>query len=430
MIARIARIALLIAALAAAWYFTRSAPASAPVAAGHQHGGSASSATAQPVRLDARDQRRIGVTFATVTRGVLQRNVRIVAQVGFDETRVVTVAARVEGYAEQLYVNFAGQRVRAGEPLLRLASPMIATTAGDLLLALRLERELEDGGPDARRNATQLVSSARQRLIHWQVSETEIRGIEESGTVPHTITLRAPAGGVVLEKGIVQGQRIMEGDPLYRIADLGVVWVEGEVFEQDLALARVGQPVTAEFQALPGTTRTGRISYVYPTLSPDTRTGRVRVTLANPGMALKPGMFATIHLSTPITTAVLSVPRAAVLSTGERNLVFLKRPDGRFTPTDVVLGAQTEDRLEILQGLAEGDVVVASATFLVDAESNLGTLLGGMGNMPGMDMTAPGAVGDSAADAPPAMPDMQDMPGMQMPGLDSGAPQVHTGPGG
>jgi len=181
-------------------------------------------------------------------------------------------------------------------------------------------------------------------------------------------------------------------------------------------------------------TRTGRITYVAPALSLETRTGRVRVALSNPELTLKPGMFASIRFTTPATRSVLSVPRSAVLSTGERNLVFLKRPDGRFTPTDVTLGVQTEDRLEILRGLSAGDTVVSSATFLVDAESNLGTLLGGMGDMPGMDLTAPGARTDSAPaaeshDSTAAMPGM-DMPGMQMPkpaGTDSQAGHDHTG---
>ncbi len=155
----------------------------------------------------------------------------------------------------------------------------------------------------------------------------------------------------------------------------------------------------------------------------------MRVALPNPGFLLKPGMFATIRLSTPITSRVLSVPRSAVLSTGERNLVFRKRPDGRFTPTDVILGAQTDDRLEILKGLSEGDTVVASATFLVDAESNLGTALGGMGDMPGMDMTAPGAA--ATPDTATSRRDgMDDMPGMTMPtpaGQDSAAHTPRAG---
>ncbi|HZO18596.1 MAG TPA: efflux RND transporter periplasmic adaptor subunit, partial [Gemmatimonadaceae bacterium] len=198
-----------------------------------------------------------------------------------------------------------------------------------------------------------------------------------------------------------QGQRIMAGDQLYKVADLGTVWVEGEVFEQDLSSVRLGQRAVAEVEAVPGEEFPGRITYVYPTVNPETRTARVRVELANPRLRLKPGMYATLRLTGTSGVVALTVPRTAVLSTGERNLVFVKRPDGKLEPRLVELGATTDDRLQILRGLAAGDTVVASATFLVDAESNLGTTLGGMGNMPGMDMTAP-TRGDTPVKVTPA----------------------------
>jgi Cu(I)/Ag(I) efflux system membrane fusion protein len=215
-----------------------------------------------------------------------------------------------------------------------------------------------------------------------------IERLERSGQPSRTITLRAPVGGVVVEKLVTQGQRIMAGDPVLRIVDLSRIWVEGEVFERDLAALRTGQSATVEFQALPGETRTGRISYVYPILDATTRTVRVRVELANPGLALKPGMYATLRF-TPTADTALTVPRSAVLVTGERALAFLKRPDGAYEPRPVVVGRTTDDRIEILSGLAAGDSVVASGTFLVDAESNLGTIMGGMGDMPGMDIRPP-----------------------------------------
>ncbi len=363
-------------------------PAAAP--AGHQHGAAAAADSARSVRLGEADQRRIGITFAAVTAGPLTRGVRVVGQVTFDETRVTAVAPRVDGWVERLEADFTGQSVQAGAPLLTLYTPMVVSAAEEFLVARRLEAAVVDATPEARERAGRLVSSARQRLAAWAIPEAVIAQLESTGVAPRTLILRAPVSGVVIEKNVLDGQRVMAGDVLYRIADLSVVWLEGEVFEQDLGAARVGQEVTAEFQALPGTPRTGRITYVYPTLDPQTRTGRIRVAFANPRLELKPGMFATIRFETRATGPALSVPRSAVLSTGARHLVFRKRPDGMFTPTDVQLGAQTEDRLEILHGLSAGDTVVASATFLLDAESNLGTLLGGMGDMPGMDLTAPG----------------------------------------
>jgi len=226
------------------------------------------------------------------------------------------------------------------------------------------------------------------------VPEDEIRRVETTGSLHRTVTLRSPYAGVVVEKPVLAGQRIMPGDVAYKIADLSRVWLEGEVFERDLPAVRLGLTVSADFTALPGVVREGRVTYVYPTVNPDTRTARIRVELRNPGLALKPGMYATIRFAAP-TDSVLSVPRSAVLATGERNLVFVRGADGRFVPHLVTLGAATDARVEILRGLDPGDTVVASGTFLVDAESNLGTLMGGMGNMPGMDVTAPAGSHDS-----------------------------------
>ena len=185
------------------------------------------------------------------------------------------------------------------------------------------------------------------------------------------------------------GQRIMAGDVLYRVADLSAVWVEGEVFEQDLAKVRVGQAVYADFQSLPGEHRLGRIAYVYPTINAETRTARLRVVLPNGDMKLKPGMYATLRIAGTPRPAVLTVPRSAVLSTGERNIIFVKDASGMIAPREVTLGATSDTRIEVLRGLTAGETVVASATFLVDAESNLGTALGGMGNMPGMEVSVP-----------------------------------------
>jgi Cu(I)/Ag(I) efflux system membrane fusion protein len=185
------------------------------------------------------------------------------------------------------------------------------------------------------------------------VPSAAIEQVERTGEPSRTITLRSAVSGVVVDKPVTEGQRLMAGDPVFRIADLSVVWVEGELFERDLLSVRAGQTATVDFPALPGMSRKGRISYVYPTLDPATRTVRVRVELANPGLELKPGMYATLRF-TPAADTALSVPRSAVLVTGERALAFLKRPDGAFEPRPVVLGRTTEDRLEILSGLAAG----------------------------------------------------------------------------
>jgi Cu(I)/Ag(I) efflux system membrane fusion protein len=355
-------------------------------ATAHEHGTTAGGRDSlREVRLSAADARRIGVTFAEVTRAPLGRPVRAVAEVTYDETTLVTVALKVDGWIERLHVGFTGQSVRRGAPLLDLYSPMLVTAQQELVLARGLAGDLSAGTAEARQGADRLAESARRRLQLWDVPLEAIAKVERTGEPSRTVTFRAPASGVVLEKPVQEGQRIMAGDPLLRMADLSTVWVEGEVFERDLASVHVGEMATVDFPALPGESRRGRTAYLYPTLDPTTRTARVRVALPNPGLTLKPGMYATLRF-TPVADTALTVPRSAVLVTGERALAFLKRAEGAYEPRAVVLGRTTEDRLEILSGLEAGDSVVASGTFLVDAESNLGTIMGGMGDMPGMDI--------------------------------------------
>lgn len=374
------------AAVVAIWATRDSAPAEG--SAGHAHGTPSGAGETMPVTLGPRDQARIGVTFAPVLRAPLDLSVRTVAQVSYDETRVRTVAPLIDGWVDRLFVNFTGQSVRPGDPLFSIYSPMVVTAQQELLLSRRLVDDLSGGTQEAGRSARELLESSRRRLQYWGVPQDEIQRLEGTGEVRRTVTLRSPYGGVVVEKPVLAGQRIMAGDLVYKIADLSRVWLEGEVFERDLHAVRLGLGVTAEFTALPGVVREGRVTYVYPTVNPETRTARIRVELSNPGLTLKPGMYATIRFAAP-TDSVLSVPRSAVLATGERNFVFVRSGDGRFVPHPVTLGAATETRVEILDGLSLGDTVVTSGTFLLDAESNLGSLMGGMGNMPGMDVTAP-----------------------------------------
>ena len=376
----------LVAAFAVVYLLTRGEE-NATATAEHNHGAPTTATGTEPVMLTAESARRIGVTYAPVVLGALATEIRTVAQVTFDETRVKAISPKIDGWVEELYVNYTGQPVQQGQALLSIYSPMLVSAQQELLLARQLTVDVAGGTQDAQRGAANLRESARRRLAFWDVPASEIDRIEQTGEVRKALVLRATAGGVVIEKSVLAGQRVMAGETLYQVADLSTVWLEGEVFERDLPGIRLGQLVTAEFEALPDAPRTGRITYVYPTLNPETRTVRVRVELSNPRLALKPGMYATIRVSGSGPDSALSVPRSAVLSTGTRNLVFVKRADGMLEPREVVLGLATTDRMQILRALVVGDTVVASATFLIDAESNLGTSLGGMGDMPGMEIT-------------------------------------------
>jgi Cu(I)/Ag(I) efflux system membrane fusion protein len=333
----------------------------------------------RPVTLAPEDARRIGVTFADVERRVLALSVETLGTVAYDETRLANVNPKLEGWVERLFVDFTGAPVRRGEPLMSVYSPMLVSAQEELVLAARLLREAGEGR--AADHARALLESARRRLAYWDVPEEEIRRVEETGVVTKTLTLRAPASGVVVEKNVVEGDRIMPGMTVYRIADLSHVWIEAEVFEKDLGLVREGQSATADFEAIPGRRFEALITYIHPTVSMESRTGRIRLELPNADGALKPGMYARISLGVPDAAPTLVVPRSAVLSTGSRSLVFVRSADGSLVARDVTAGRAVGRDVEILAGLDVGERVVSSAAFLVDAESNLGALTAGMAPM-------------------------------------------------
>ena len=343
----------------------------------------------QPVRLTAVQAQALGVTYTVVTRGPLHRSVRTVGQVVPAEPNLAEITPKVDGFVDRLFVDATGVQVRRGEPLLALYSPMLVSAQEELLTALHLAQTIDSTAPEAWRNAQDLVAAARRRLAYWDISEEQIERLERTGEVTKTLTLVAPFDGVVMEKMVVAGQSVMPGMKLYRLANLSTVWVEGEVFEQDLALIRVGAPVRVELTAYPGQTLTGRVAFVWPVVDEQSRTGKVRVALANAKGLIKPGMYATLLFDATVGRDALSLPAEAVVLTGERNLVFVVGKDGALEPRQVTLGARAGDRIQVLDGVAEGERVVASANFLVDAESRLSSGAG-MAGMPGMNMEQPG----------------------------------------
>jgi Cu(I)/Ag(I) efflux system membrane fusion protein len=352
----------------------------------------------EPVHLTLEQARAIGVTYTVVQRGLLARRVRTVGQVVPAEPGLADVTPKIDGYVEALFVNATGVPVRRGEPLLTLYSPMLVAAQQELLTARRLAASVDSTETEAWRSAQELVAASRRRLAYWDISVEQIARLEATGEVTKTLTLRAPFDGVVLEKMVVAGQAVMPGMKLYRLADLSTVWIEGEVFEQDLALIRRGAPARAELAAYPGRSFPGRVSFVWPVVTEASRTARVRVELLNRAGLLKPGMYATLLFEVLLGRDVLSVPAEAVVMTGERNLVFVVRQDGALEPREVTLGPRAEDRMQVLRGVAEGERIVASANFLVDAESRLakGTGMAGMPGMPDM----PGMTGETEKKRP------------------------------
>jgi membrane fusion protein, copper/silver efflux system len=332
----------------------------------------------QAVHLTPQQERALGVTYVTVRRQPLTRTVRTVGEIMAAEPRIADVTPKTEGFVEALHVGTTGAEVRRGEPLLALYSPALVAAQEELLTARRLVAEVESSGGEAARNAAATLAGARRRLELWDVTPEEIARLETTGEVRKTLTLVSPVTGVVLEKDVVQGQQVMPGMRLYRIADLSEVWVEGELFEQDLKLVQPGAQAHIEVAAYPGQHLMGRVAFVYPTVDTESRTNRVRVTVRNPDRRLKPGMFATMYFNVTVGDDVIVIPMEAIVVTGERTLVFVRDSAGVLSPRPIVLGVRTDHEAQVLAGLREGEQVVASANFLVDAESRLANTGGGM----------------------------------------------------
>lgn len=345
------------------------------------------------VRLTANQLREFGVTFGTADVRTLQNQIRTTGVVTFDETRIAQVVPRFAGFVERLYVDFTGQPVRRGQPLLDIYSPELVAAQEELLIARRLERTMDQSGvPGVPAGSSNLLDAAIRRLRLWDISEAQIQDILQRGEVRRTLTLHAPATGVVIEKMVVAGQAVQSGEKLYVIADLTEVWVEAELRESDAGSVREGSGATLEFAAFPGRPREGRVEYVYPTLQDASRTISARIALANPNGRIKPGMYATVRFVSP-GLSTLSVPAAAVIRTGERSVVFVDMGGGRLMPQDIETGQIGEQFVEVLSGLEPGQRVVTSAQFLIESESNIGEVMkammgmgGDMGDMEGMDM--------------------------------------------
>jgi len=355
----------------------------------------------EPVTLTPAQERALGVTYTQVSRSPLETTVRTVGRIEASEERLADVTPKIDGFVERLHVNTTGEAVRRGQALLTLYSPQLVAAQEELLTALRLRERLDAESGPARDNADRMVDATRKRLAWWDISDSQIERLVSSGEATKTLTLVSPVSGVVLDKLVVEGQRVRAGDQLYRIADLSEVWVEGDVFEQDIRFVTEGSVAHIEVTAYPGRHFMGTVAFIYPIVDRGSRTNRVRVTLSNPDLDLKPGMFATIYFDVRIDDDAVVVPMEAVIVTGERNLVFVREPNGTLRPQEVVLGPAAGERVEILEGLVPGEEIVASANFLVDAESRLAATGGGM---PGMQHGISEAPADASEPADPPEP--------------------------
>ena len=326
------------------------------------------------VRVPLERRQEIGVTTARVERRSLGGSIETNGVVAEDEGRVHAVNAKFSGYIEKLFVDRTGQSVRKGQPLLSIYSPDLVATEHEYLVALENARALSaSSSTDATAGARALLEATRQRLRLWDIPDSEIDRIERTRQVSKDLFLPSPVSGVVLKKDALPGMAITAGMPLYTIADLSTVWVLADVYQSETGAVAVGNPTQVTASFLSGETFRGRVDFVYPTLSEDTRTLKVRVVLPNPKGSLKPGMYVRVSLLGKGREG-LAVPRSALMPTGERQIAFVETSPGVYAPREVKTGAQGRDFVEVLSGLTEGETVVTSANFLIDSESRIGAL--------------------------------------------------------
>lgn len=335
------------------------------------------SAVPGQISISADKIQKLGVKTELVSRRTLDRAVRAAGRIEPDERKIYTIAPKFEGYVELLKVNATGQEVRKGQTLFETYSPDLVLAQQEYLIAGQGVQNLANADQDAKQGMQRLASSSLDRLRNWDISEEQIKALARSGKTRRTLSFVSPVEGVVTEKRAVQGMRFMPGEMLFQIADLSTVWLIADVFEQDISRVSVGAHARITLNAYPDKTFEGDVIYVYPTMKSETRTIAARIELKNPGFLLKPGMYAQVELSRVARGEVLSVPNSAILDSGKRQIVFVDLGNGKFEPRDVRLGERGEQFAEIIDGLKEGERVVTSANFLIDAESNLRAAISG-----------------------------------------------------
>lgn len=330
------------------------------------------------VMISPAKQQLMGVRTTTVQRETLFRTIRTTGQVAADETRIAHVHVKVSGWIEKVYVDFVGQLVKKGQPLFTVYSPDLVATQEEYLIARRGENNLSSSPfADVRQGANSLLRAARDRLKLWDVSDAQIEKLERTGEVSRTMTFYSPVTGFVMDRKAFPQTSVTPDLELYTVANLSTVWVMADVYEYELPYLRVGQQAKIELSYYPGKTWSGRVSYIYPTLDPQTRTAKVRIDLPNRGFELKPQMFADVQLQVNYGKQIV-VPQEAVLDSGERQTVFLAAGDGHFQPRAVKTGPQVDGKVIVLSGLRPGETVVSSGNFLVDSESQLKNAMSGM----------------------------------------------------
>jgi RND family efflux transporter MFP subunit len=345
-------------------------------------------------------QQLIGVRTAEVTHQALDTTIRTVGVVAYDETRVAEIHTKIAGWADRVLVDFVGKQVRKGEPLFTIYSPDLVATQREYLLALRADRQLSSSPiEETREGARSLLAATRERLSLWDVTDAQIEELTRTGQPRRTLTVYSPFNGVVLERTAFRGMYISPEVATFKIADLSMLWVIGQVFEYELGMLKLGQPADIEFPYGQTTRRlNGRITFIYPEIDPQTRRAKVRIEFRNPGLQFKPESFVTVLIKSS-GGHQLAIPQEAVIDTGAEQYALLALPDGYFEPRPIKVGPAVNQFYPVLVGLQHGDRVVTSAQFLIDSETNLQAAMQSMvghGHASGGTSPPPAAPGSPA----------------------------------
>ncbi|MDO9288542.1 MAG: efflux RND transporter periplasmic adaptor subunit [Thermodesulfovibrionales bacterium] len=346
------------------------------------------------VEIPLEKQQLIGVKTVAASVKPLQKIIRTVGRIEYDERRLATVNTKVEGWIEKLHVNYTGRYVKKGEPLAEIYSPELVATQQEFLNVLKWAKQskeqnsennppippLTKGGEGGfagenisnllSKDAEAIIEAAKQRLRLWDINDAQIKKIEEAGKPIRTLTIYSPASGYVVQKTALQGMRVMSGEKLFDIADLSTVWIVSDIYEYEVHLMKTGQTAKISLSYFPGREFSSTIDYIYPSLAGETRTAKIRFTIANPGGQLKPQMFTNVEVKIKLGSKLV-IPESAVIDTGIRQIVYVDKGEGYFEPREVMLGVKAEGMAEVLKGIKEGEKVASSGNFLIDSEAQL-----------------------------------------------------------
>jgi len=331
---------------------------------------------APQVEISPEQQQLIGVKTVRVSLKSLQKVIRTVGRIEADERKLATINTKIEGWIEKLHVDYTGRYVKKGEPLVEIYSPELLATQQEFISTLKWAGKQTGNEPVSElqkmltKDASAALDAARQRLRLWDISEKQIKHIEQTGKPVRTLTLYSPVSGFVTQKMAIRGMKVMPGEKLFDIADLSSLWIVADIYEYELPFVKVGQPARITLSYFPGRQFSSRIDYIYPTLSAETRTAKVRLTLPNPGGRLKPQMFTNVEIRINLGKKLI-IPESAVIDTGTSQIVYVDRGEGAFEPREVELGIKADGAVEVLRGIKSGEKVASSANFLIDSEAQL-----------------------------------------------------------